>query len=243
MITDIDNIQGNPAETSNFTPNEEQEKKVNEIPAPNKPKNFWNRAFLTCDLYPLILIIVASFQYPVFFIANFMTFSNHYSFGSKFAATVASYASIFMVLGKLMIGPIYDLVGYRWSYNLILIVQISVTVFTYFYGSFKWAFPVVLLSSFWLNGANLNSYMILSQRLFGVNNGPKAFSMMAFGISFGNMIGASGGNLLLGWFSFRDIFLYFFASTLLSFVVFGIYRPSVNKLHESSDERYDPSKV
>jgi predicted MFS family arabinose efflux permease len=203
---------------------------------------FWRRAFLTCDLYPLVLIIVASFQYPMFFLTNFMTFATHYQFSSQFAAKVASYAAIFMILGKLMMGPIYDFVGYRWSLYLVLTVQMLFIAFTYFFGSSEWAFPIVLFPAFWLNGAHMNSYMVMSQRLFGVNQGPKAYAIMSFGLTIANLLGSSGANVLLSIFGFKNIFLYFFFSCLLSLIVFCIYRPTLEQ-KEGQEVQYDPSKV
>jgi predicted MFS family arabinose efflux permease len=99
---------------------------------------------------------------------------------------------------------------------------------------------IILL--FWLYGAHLSFYMVFSQRIFGVYNGPKAYSIMAFGFFFSNLIGASAANVLLAIFGYKNIFFYFFGSTLVSLIVFCLYRPKIKKFRETFEEHYDPSK-
>jgi predicted MFS family arabinose efflux permease len=172
-----------------------------------------------------------------------MTFANEYNFSSRFSSTVASYASICMVLGKLTIGPVYDKIGYRWTLNLLLLFEMSLIVFTFFYGDKEWGFVIVLFCTFWIYGAHLSSYIIISQRLFGVNNGPKVFSIMAFGLMFSSFIGASAANVLLALFGYKNIFIYFLGSTFASLVIFCLYRPNIKKFRETFEEHYDPSKA
>lgn len=204
--------------------------------------NFWRRVFCSFDLIPLVLVITLSVQFPCFMNVNFMVFGSKLQLDSEFTSTIGSFSFLVSVAGKLIVGILYDKLGYRMAFYLVLVMQVVITLLIYHISWSKFGFAVSMFVIYFVYGAHLGLYPTISQKLFGVNNGPKAFGIIIFGMNLANLIGGAGSSFLIGYFGWEHVFVYFFFCTIISTVLLCLYRPKIKDFREVFEEKFDPTQ-